>query len=143
MIFLNEDGITLRSIDSVDIPILQSISLGHIHPEVQFYVYSTIVAECDGKIVGFTQFCLTPDGILHSLGMALAPEARGRGIGTKLMEMKEKLACEANAKHHYYAISKESDGSLRKILLHLGMHLCLDYPNIEVYAKGLINAPTS
>src|SRR5258708_34856305 len=124
MIFKIEDGITYRSITHTDEPILQTMQL-HFPHKLQFFVYSTIVAsigDVDDEIVGFTQFCLTPDGVLHSYGLNVASRHRGRGIAGTLCQVKEDLAIAAGAKYHLYAVAK-NEHAIKKILLKQGMHL--------------------
>lgn len=139
MIFEVVDGVTLRSMCCEDLPALQKLSPPEVKPLVQFFVYSTIVATIDDEVVGYTQFCLTPDGILHSYAIRVAADHKGRGIGTKLIACKERLAQEAGAKFHFYAVAQNGEEALKKLLLKAGHHLCQDHDGIQVYAKGFIS----
>ena len=134
-----ETDVLVRSMSPDDLPALQRLSPPHLKPAVHFAVYATLVAEIDGEVVGYTQFSLTPDGILHSLAIRVG--RKGQGIGQKLMETKVRLAKAAGARMHMYAVDRHGEVALKKILVSLGMHLCQQHGDVLVYAGSLSDDP--
>jgi GNAT superfamily N-acetyltransferase len=118
----------------VDLPALQRLSP---KPAGEFYVRATLVAEIDGEIAGYTQFSLGPDNVLHSLAIRVGAAFKGRGVGQALMDAKVALAKEAGATMHFYAVQRDGEEALKKILLRQGMHLCQDHGDLLVYAGSL------
>src|SRR3989442_8052546 len=54
--------------------------LGHRSPAVEcFFV------EVDGDVVGFTQYHLAEDGLGGGMDLVLLPDARGRGVGERVV----------------------------------------------------------
>ena len=56
-----------------------------------------VAAAGDGRIAGklHVEFGDTAEGVAQVVAASVAPELQGRGIGTRLMEAAERLACEA------------------------------------------------
>ena len=106
-----------------------------IHEE--FSVYATLVAELAGAVAGYTQFCLTPDGVLHSLALRVAPSAKGQGVGQALMNEQVRLAKICGGRMHFYAIAKDGEVALKKIVERLGMHACQDRGEVLIYVATL------
>jgi ribosomal protein S18 acetylase RimI-like enzyme len=105
--------------------------------EEELSVYPTLVAEIDGAIVGYTQFSLGPDKILHSLAFRVASVAKGQGVGSALMKEKVRLAKICGARMHMYAVAKDGEVALKKILERQGMHPCQDHGEIIIYVSAL------
>ena len=105
--------------------------------ELEFFVYPTLVAEVDGVIAGYTQFTLTPDGTLHSLALRIGTAWKGQGLGGQLMARKVELAKAAGATTHIYAVAKDGEVALKKILERLGMHACQARGGVVIYMQWL------
>src|SRR5262245_35656573 len=103
----------------------------------EFDAYPTLVAEVDGRIAGYTQFSLGPDGVLHSLALRISPEFKGQGIGQRLMDAKVALARRVGAHMHMYAVARDGEVALKKILERQGMHLCQDRGELLIYVAPL------
>lgn len=116
-----------------DLAALQKLSPPSIKPEAEFFAYPTLVAEIDGEIAGYTQWSLGPDKTLHSLAIRIGAQWKGRGLGQALMEEKCRLAREAGARRHMYAIAKDGEEALKKIVTKLGMHLCQTLGEVYLY----------
>lgn len=116
-----------------DLPALQKLSPPHVKPEAEFFAHPTLVAEMDGEIAGYTQWCLTPDKTLHSLAIRIGAPWKGRGIGQALMEGKCRIARDAGARRHMYAIARDGEEALKKIVTKLGMHLCQTLGEVYLY----------
>jgi GNAT superfamily N-acetyltransferase len=95
------------------------------------------VAEVDGEVAGYTQYSLTPDGILHSLAIRIDAKHKGKGLGQKLMDAKVDLARRAGARVHFYAIAADGEVALKKIVEKQGMHLCQKHEKTWVYVAAL------
>src|SRR5882724_2149701 len=87
-----------------DLEQLQKLSPPEVKPVIEFFTQPCLVAEItddtsteQGLIVGYTQFTLGPDRLLHSRAIRIAAEAKGKGIGSALMAEKRRLAIEAGA----------------------------------------------
>lgn len=120
-----------------DLPALQRLSPPEIKPVVDFYVHATLVAEIGGELAGYTQFCVTPDKVLHSTAIRIGAEWKGRGIGQQLMDAKVELAKQAGAQMHYYAVDPDGEAALKKILEHQGMRLLCKRVGVWVYVQDL------
>lgn len=131
------DTMIIRPIGLADLPRLRELSPPDVKPPVHFYVYPTLVAEIDGVIVGYTQFTLTPDGILYSLAIRIDAAWKGQGIGRRLMEAKTKLGVQAGATMHLYGLRHDGEEAIKKICLGLGMHLCQRQGDVDIYAMSL------
>jgi len=129
--------VLIRPMRESDLPELQKLSPPHLKPFVHFLVYVTLVAEVEGKVAGYTQFSLSPDGTLHSLAIRVGQDWMGRGIGQQLMEEKVALAKDAGAKRHIYAVDTEGKESLKAILIKQGMHLCHSQAGVTLYVASL------
>lgn len=129
--------LVIRPMSSEDLGRLIELSPPDVKPTVQFFVYPTLIAWFHGVIVGYTQFTLTPDGILYSLAIRVDAAYKGQGIGQKLMETKAALATEAGAKMHFYALAHDGEEAIKRICLRLGMHLCQSEGNVDVYSMSL------
>lgn len=117
-----------------DLERLQELSPPEVKPVIQFFTQPCLVAELEGRILGYTQFTLGPDRVLHSTAIRVAAEAKGQGVGAALMEEKVRLARIAGARLHLYPVDREGEVALKKILLKQGMHLCKDGPT-QIYAE--------
>lgn len=131
------DDVTIRAMTREDFPALRALSPRDRKDPVQFFVYATLVAEVQGEIAGYTQFSLQPDGVLHSLAIRIGPEWKGKGIGQKLMDAKVALAKAAGAHMHFYAVAKDGEVALKKILENQGMHRCQDRGEYVIYVSAL------
>lgn len=128
----------IRNSGPEDLPQLVALSPPEVKPTIQFRVYPTLVAETeDGTLAGYTQFCLTPDGILHSLAIRIGARWKGKGVGQSLMEEKLRLARDAGATMHIYAVAQDGEVALKKILERLGMHACQRRGDVIVYMQDL------
>ncbi len=118
-----------------DLPQLQRLSPPDVKPVLDFFMYPTLVAvEAEHIVLGYTQFSFGPDKTLHSLAIRIAAEAKGKGVGSALMAEKVRLARAAGARMHLYAVAKDGEEALKKILLKQGMHLCKD-GDLQIYAE--------
>jgi ribosomal protein S18 acetylase RimI-like enzyme len=127
----------IRNAGPEDLARLMELSPPEVKRPVEFAIYPTLVAELDGVIAGYTQFCLTPDGILHSLAIRIGAAYKGQGVGSELMEAKLRLARAAGAHTHIYAVAKDGEVALKKILDRLGMHACLTRGDLVIYMQDL------
>lgn len=128
--------VTIRTMYGVDLRRLQELSPPAVKPMVHFAVYPTLVAEIDGEIVGYTQFTLTPDGILYSLAIRVDARWKGHGIGKRLMEEKIRIAKEAGARMHFYSLAHDGEQAIKRICLGLGMHLCQRQGDVDIYSQA-------
>src|ERR1051326_2752063 len=135
--FMLADAVTVRMMTRGDLPDLRRLSPRERKNPLEFFIYPTLVAEVDGEIAGYTQFALGPDGVLHSLAIRIGADYKGMGIGQRLMDTKEALAKAAGAKIHLYAIAKDGEEALKKIVTKQGMHLCQRHGDLLLYAKQL------
>ena len=126
------ETVTVRLMGPDDLARLQELSPPSVKNPAEFFVYATLVAEIDGRIVGYTQSTLTPDGILYSLAIRIDAAYKGRGIGRQLMETKVNLARRAGAKTHFYALARDGEEAIKKICLRLGMHLCQQHGDADI-----------
>lgn len=134
------DGIRIRLMKAGDLPELEKLSPPHLKPTVQFFAYTTLVADAGaGELAGYTQFALTPDGILHSYAIRVGEGWKSKGIGRQLMAAKMAIAKAAGGKMHFYAVDPKGDAALKRILIGLGMHLCLKQEDAWVYSGSLID----
>lgn len=101
----------------------------------RFFVYPTLVAEVEGRVVGYTQFTLGLDNVLYSMYLRVLKEYWGNGIAQKLMEAKVECAKLAGATRHLYTVSRNGKDAVHKICLKLGMHLCHEQGDVLVYAQ--------
>ena len=129
--------ITIRLMRSDDFPSLVALSTMEFEPEIKLFRYVTLVAARSGILLGYTQFYITIDGILHSAAIRIGVEHKGLGIGAALMNVKEQIAIKAGAHLHIYAVAKNGEIALKKILEKQGMHACQHYPEFIIYMKDL------
>jgi GNAT superfamily N-acetyltransferase len=129
--------LSIRPMDRADLPRLQELSPPSVKPVEEFAMYSTLVAELAGRLVGYTQFYLSVDKILHSRAIRIEEGHKGQGIGRALMEGKEALARSLGAIAHYYPVDRDGEVALKKMLTSMGFHLCLKHQHVWVYVKDL------
>ena len=129
--------VTIRMMDNADLPALQVLSPPGVKPVIEFFVYPTLVAVVDGEIAGYTQFSLGPDKVLHSLAIRIGARWKGHGIGQQLMDAKVDLAKRAGATMRFYAVARDGEEALKKILVKQGMHCCQKQGAIWIYATAL------
>lgn len=91
----------------------------------------------DGLVVGYAQWSLGPDKILHSLAIRVSRKFKGLGIGALLVAERIRLARAAGSTFHLYAVERTGEKALKKILLGQGMHLCRVMPDLFIYAQDL------
>lgn len=115
-----------------DLEQLQTLSPPAVKPVIEFFIYPTLVAVEDEQILGYSQFTLGLDKVLHSTAIRVG--VKGKGIGTILLTEKRRLAIAAGAIAHYYCVARDGEVALKKILLKLGMHLCRD-GEVQLYAE--------
>jgi GNAT superfamily N-acetyltransferase len=131
-------------------------SAAHKDP-TDFVVYPTIVAVADlatarrmvkagevpksavspdGLVVGYAQFSLGVDSILHSRAIRVSRKFKNQGIGALLCAERVRLARLAGATFHLYGIHPEQR-ALQTVVEKLGMHCCRKLPTIWLYAQDL------
>jgi len=118
-----------------DMPRLLEISPVTVKPESDWYLYPTLVAEMGDRVVGYTQFSVGPDMILHSKAIRVDGDYKGHGIGAMLMAAKVDIAKKAGCRAHMYPVATQGEQALKKILLKSGMHLCKDGPEWQLYME--------
>jgi ribosomal protein S18 acetylase RimI-like enzyme len=91
----------------------------------------------DGLVVGYAQFSIGPDKVLHSQAIRVSRKFKNQGIGELLCQERIRLGRAAGAIYHLYGVHPEGEIALQKILLKLGMHLCCKFPSIWLYAQDL------
>jgi len=131
------DDVVVRMMAPLDIPELRKISPSDVKNPFDFLVYSTLVAEQQGRILGYTQYYVTVDGVLHSLAIRIIPESKGQGVGSMLMDVKEAIAIKAGAKTHLYIIATEGEEALKKIVTKMGMHKCQKHGAVEFWVRSM------
>jgi GNAT superfamily N-acetyltransferase len=117
-----------------DLERLQQLSPPEVKPVIEFFTQPCLVAEVDGTVAGYTQFTLGLDNVLHSRAIRVDAAFKGQGVGAALIEEKVRLAKIAGAKMHLYAVDRDGEVALKKILVKQGMHLCKDGP-VQLYAE--------
>jgi len=131
-----EHDVIIRLMSPSDIPELRSISLIRGQKTAFWYGGVTLIAEFEGRIVGFTQYYISVDGILHSDTINIIEQMKGRGIGAMLHEVKEAIAIKLGARTHMHLVSHNGDIALKKILVKRGFHLCQRHDNVEFWIKS-------
>lgn len=132
----NEYDVTVRLMSPSDIPELQKMSLIRGQKTVFWYGAITLVAEFEHRIVGFTQYYISVDMILHSDTIRIAPDMKGKGIGGMLTEVKEAIAIKVGARVHMHMVSHNGEIALKKILTKMGFHLCQRHGPTEFWVKS-------
>jgi ribosomal protein S18 acetylase RimI-like enzyme len=128
--------ITIRGMQPQDLERLYELSPPEVKNPADFSVYPTIVAVASGEVVGYAQFSLGPDRVLHSQALRVVEDMKGQGIGAVLCAERVRLAKAAGATFHLYAVHPSAE-PLIKILLKQGMHLCKRLPDLHLYAQDL------
>src|SRR5262249_54723094 len=91
----------------------------------------------DGLVVGYAQFVLTIDKVLHSYSIRVSRKFKGQGIGERLHAERVRLAKAAGARIHFYAVDPAGEVALQKIVVAQGMHRCFSVANGYIFAQSL------
>lgn len=157
--------ILIREMQRHDMERLQELSPsaegrgeGDVKNPAEFLVYPTIVAVADlevakrmvdngeapasaispdGIVVGYAQYSIGPDKILHSQAIRVSRKFKGLGIGAMLVAERIRIAKLVGATFHLYGVAPDGDAGLKKILVNQGMHLCRVLPGLLIYAQDL------
>ena len=103
--------------------------------------HSTVVAERDGRIVGYTTY-LIRQGCMVGLETCVTGEYRGRGIGRALMEYRLAVAQRLNCQIVTGGVREDHEVMVH-LLESLGLHACQRVPQgygpdpMMVYARHL------
>jgi len=91
--------------------------LAYSHSELGFYLRDprsvVRVAEVSGEIAGFVLGRVEQDSIAHVITLDVAPEARRRGLGTRLMRAIHREFLRCNAEISVLEVSTENTGARR------------------------------
>ncbi|ABU81760.1 ribosomal protein S18-alanine N-acetyltransferase [Ignicoccus hospitalis] len=74
---------------------------------------TSLVAEVNGKVVGYAIAAKEVDKKLHLLNFAVDPQYRGLGIGSALLESLEKLAKKKGLKSIYLEVEEDNYRAMR------------------------------
>lgn len=129
----HEDGVLIRTASWTDLPRLLELSPPEVKNPDEFGAFATIVAEIEEKVVGYAQFNITLDKVMHSQAIRIDRAYKGRGIGYKLCEAREQIARRVGAKVHVYAVAEDGEVALKKILTKLGM----TREPVQIWTKSL------
>lgn len=128
--------IVIRLMDTHDIIALREISPEAVKNPIEFFAYTTLVAEYNDRIVGYTQFSISIDNVLSSRAIRIVEDMKGHGIGQALLEVKEAIAIKAGARSHLYVVARDGEVALKKILTKMSLHMCQRQGNLEFWVKG-------
>jgi GNAT superfamily N-acetyltransferase len=121
-----------------DLLALLELSPVDIKDPVEWSIYPTLVAvDDDGTIIGYTQFTIDMNKILHSRAIRVSAAHQGRGVAQRLMDHKIALAKRAGSTMHIYAVAKDGVPALKTLLAKLGMHHCQTRDDLFVYIQDL------
>lgn len=91
--------------------------IAYSHSELAFYVRdprSTVkVAEVSGEIAGFVLGRIEHDSLAHVITLDVAPEARRKGVGTRLMRAMHREFLRRNAEISVLEVSAENTAARR------------------------------
>ncbi len=72
-----------------------------------------LVAECDGRVVGYVAGVRETDGSGHVMSIAVLPNYRGSGVGSALLKALENSFIEDGVQRIYLEVSQNNKEALR------------------------------
>ena len=102
-------------VDAKEVYEIEKLSFDHPHPflvilsEITLHSDTSLVAEVNGKIVGYAIAAKEVGKKLHLLNFAVHPEYRGLGIGKALLTSLEKLARRKGVKEIYLEVEEDNE----------------------------------